>query len=52
MDERDIDRIASRVVQKMMESVLLNDADPTKALAKAQADVTKSIENYNKTNGF
>jgi sn-glycerol 3-phosphate transport system substrate-binding protein len=39
-------------VQKMMESVLLNDADPAKALAKAQVDVTKAIEQYNKTNGF
>ena len=40
------------VVQKMMESVLLNDADAAKAMAKAQADVTSAIKDYNKSNGF
>lgn len=40
------------IVQKMMESVFLKDADPATALAKAQADVTKAIENYNSENGF
>lgn len=40
------------IVQKMMEAVLLNNAAPGPALAKAQTDVTKAIQNYNSTNGF
>jgi sn-glycerol 3-phosphate transport system substrate-binding protein len=40
------------IVQKMMESVFLNGADIDKSLAKAQADVTAAIEDYNDSNGF
>ncbi|HET8929876.1 MAG TPA: extracellular solute-binding protein [Acidimicrobiales bacterium] len=40
------------ILQKMMESVFLKDADPAQALAKAEADVTKAIQDYNSSNGF
>jgi len=40
------------ILQKMMESVFLKNADPAAALKKAQADVTKAIQNYNSSNGF
>lgn len=40
------------IIQKMMESVFLNNADPATALSKAQTQVTKAIESYNSENGF
>lgn len=41
-----------KIIQSMMESVLFNGADPAKALAKAEADVTSALQSYNKENGF
>lgn len=42
----------NKAVQSMMESVLFNDADPAKALAKAEAAVNEALESYNTENGF
>ncbi len=40
------------IVQKMMESVFLNGASIDASLTKAQTDVTKALQEYNKSNGF
>ncbi len=40
------------ILQKMMESVFLKNADPAAAISKAEADVTKAIKDYNSANGY
>ncbi|MBS1847260.1 MAG: extracellular solute-binding protein [Actinobacteria bacterium] len=42
----------NRIMQTMLESVLFTGADPAKALAGAQADVTAALRSYNRENGF
>ncbi len=41
-----------KIIQSMMESVLFDGADPAKAVAKAEADVTGALKSYNRENGF
>lgn len=40
------------IVQKMMEAILLKNANIASSLSKAQADATKAIVDYNESNGF
>jgi sn-glycerol 3-phosphate transport system substrate-binding protein len=41
-----------KIIQSMMESVLLDGADPAKAVRSAEAEVTAALRSYNDENGF